>query len=373
MYEKKKLQDQLETLLQEAEVAIDGNRPWDIRVKDNRFYRRIFSQGSLGFGEAYMDGWWETDSLDQLVHRLMRARLKDRFRSLAVLMTSLKARILNCQSLQRSFAVGKKHYDISNDLFRQMLDSRMIYSCGYWKEARTLDEAQAAKLELICKKLHLQPGHKVLDIGCGWGGTARYMAENYDVEVTGITISREQAKLARENCKGLPVEIKLQDYREMQGTFDRAVSVGMFEHVGYKNYRTYFHKITELLKDEGIFLLHTIGGNTPARHTEPWLERYIFPNGMIPSAQQVCDGFEGKLVLEDWHNFGLDYDKTLLAWHDNFNAAWPRLKQDYDERFRRMWTYYLLASAGSFRSRDNQLWQVVLSRQGLPEGFYFPR
>jgi cyclopropane-fatty-acyl-phospholipid synthase len=367
------LRDQLETLLEDAEVAIDGNRPWDIRVKDSRFYRRIFSQGSLGFGETYMDGWWETESLDQLVYRLLRARLKERFRSCALLLTSLKARLLNCQSLQRSVAVGKKHYDISNDLFRQMLDSRMIYSCGYWKNARTLDEAQEAKLELICRKLHLQPGHKVLDIGCGWGGTARYMAEKYNVEVTGITISKEQAQLARENCKNLPIEIKLQDYREIQGTFDRAVSVGMFEHVGYKNYRTYFNKIAESLKADGIFLLHTIGGNKPARHTEPWIERYIFPNGMIPSAQQVCDGFERWFVLEDWHNFGLDYDKTLLAWQENFHAAWPRLKQHYDERFRRMWTYYLLASAGSFRARDNQLWQVVLSRQGLPEGFHFPR
>ena len=199
------------------------------------------------------------------------------------------------------------------------------------------------------------------------------MAENYGVEVVGITISAEQAKLAKENCRNLPVDIRVQDYRNLQGHFDRVVSIGMFEHVGYKNFRTYFKTINELLKDDGLFLLHTIGGNTPVKRTDPWIERYIFPNGMIPSSQQISSSYEGYFVLEDWHNFGPDYDKTLMAWHENFENAWPEIQANYDERFRRMWRYYLLASAGSFRARKNQLWQIVLSKQGLSDEYSFPR
>ena len=367
------LRKRIETLLSDADVAINGPRPWDIQVKNDRLYRRVFAQGSLGFGEAFMDGWWDSESLDQLITRLLKAHLDEKFRSFVLMLTALKAKLLNCQSTRRAYQVGEKHYNAGNDLFRKMLDSRMIYSCGYWEGAQTLEQAQQNKLDLTCRKLHLQAGQKVLDIGCGWGGTARYMAENYGVEVVGITISTAQAELARENCRDLPVEIRVQDYRELQGRFDRVVSIGMFEHVGYKNYPVYFSKVAELLREDGLFLLHTIGGNTPAVKTDPWIDRYIFPNGMIPSSQQICEGFEGHFVLEDWHNFGLDYDKTLLAWYRNFDRAWPELKENYPERFRRMWQYYLLASAGSFRARENQVWQVVLSKNGLPEGYVFPR
>lgn len=367
------LRKRIESLLHQADIAINGRRPWDIRVKNQRLYRRVMAQGTLGFGEAYMDGWWDTDALDQLITRLLNARLDRQFRSFVVLMAAFKAKLLNCQSVRRAYKVGEHHYDIGNDLYREMLDQRMIYSCGYWKNATDLDQAQRDKLDLTCRKLHLEKGQKVLDIGCGWGGTARFMAEEYGVEVVGVTISNAQAELARENCRGLPVDIRLQDYRQLDGRFDRIVSIGMFEHVGYKNYRTYFQKVRELLSEDGLFLLHTIGGNTPSERTDPWIDRYIFPNGMIPSSQQITSTYEGLFVLEDWHNFGPDYDLTLMAWHDNFQRAWPKLKGRYDERFRRMWTYYLLACAGSFRARENQLWQIVLSRDGLPGGYDFPR
>ena len=367
------LRKHTENMLHHADVVIDGKRSWDIQVKNNRLYRRVFAQGSLGFGEAYMDGWWDSKSPDQLITHLIHARLNKQFKSFTIFMAALKAKLLNCQSARRAYYVGEKHYNVGNDLYKRMLDSKMIYSCGYWKNAQTLDDAQKDKLELTCRKLHLEKGQKVLDIGCGWGGAACYMAENYGVEVVGITISTAQAELAKENCRDLPIEIRMQDYRTLQGSFDRIVSIGMFEHVGYKNYRTYFKKVAELLKDDGLFLLHTIGGNTPAERTDPWIDRYIFPNGMIPSAQQICTAFEGYFILGDWHNFGLDYDKTLMAWHNNFEHAWPEIQADYDERFHRMWNYYLLSSAGSFRARDNQLWQIVLSRQGLPKGYHFSR
>ncbi len=359
----------IESLLEDADVAVNGNRPWDLQVSHPEFFRRVLAYGSLGFGEAYMDGWWNAKSPDQLLTRLIRAELKEKIKSLVVFYDAARAKLVNRQNRRRAFEVGEKHYDIGNDLYREMLDDRMIYSCGYWKNADNLDKAQQNKLEMTCRKLHLEAGQQVLDIGCGWGGTARYMAEHYGVNVVGVTISVAQAEMAREHCRGLPVDIRLMDYRDLDGYFDRIVSIGMFEHVGPKNYRTYFRKASELLKDDGLFLLHTIGGNTPAERTDPWIERYIFPNGVIPSSQQITTAFEGYFVLEDWHNFGPHYDKTLMAWHENFNNAWPLLSQNYDERFRRMWNYYLISCAASFRARKNQLWQIVLSKRGLPGGW----
>ena len=367
------LRKHVESMLDRADIGLEGKRPWDIKIKNKRLFQRVLAKGSLGFGEAYVDGWWETESLDQLVTRLIKSHLDDQFKSLIVFFDLLKANFFNRQSSSRAYMVGENHYDIGNDLYRLMLDSRMIYSCGYWRNAENLEDAQRAKLELTCQKLHLEPGQKVLDVGCGWGGAARYIAENYAVEVVGITVSKEQAKLAEENCRNLPVEIRVQDYRALEGQFDRIFSIGMFEHVGYKNFRTYFKKISELLKDDGLFLLHTIGGNTPAKRTDPWIERYIFPNGVIPSSQQISASFEGYFVLEDWHNFGHDYDRTLMAWYVNFKNNWAELQGKYDERFRRMWTYYLLASAGSFRARENQLWQIVLAKEELSENYRFPR
>ena len=363
----------VEKLLARADVAINGDRPWDLQVSHPRFFQRVLAQGSLGLGEAYMDGWWQSESLDQLLYRLVSAKLDQQAGSLVLYYDALRAKLLNRQRRCRAHVVGERHYDIGNDLYRQMLDARMIYSCGYWKEAQTLEQAQEDKLQLTCSKLLLQEGQRVLDIGCGWGGTARFMAERYGVEVVGVTISSAQAEVARQRCAGLPIDIRLQDYRSVEGTFDRIVSIGMFEHVGPKNYRTYFRKVAALLKDDGLFLLHTIGGNVPSASTDPWIDRYIFPNGVIPSAGQISAGFDGLFVLEDWHNFGADYDHTLMAWQDNFNRAWPQLAQNYDERFRRMWLYYLNCAAACFRTRDNQLWQIVLSKQGIPGGWHFPR
>jgi cyclopropane-fatty-acyl-phospholipid synthase len=250
-----------------------------------------------------------------------------------------------------------------------MLDTRMIYTCAYWTKAATLDEAQENKLELTCRKLELERGMKVLDIGCGWGGFAKYAAERFGVSVTGLTVSAEQAKSARELCRGLPVEIRLLDYRQFHGQFDRVVSLGMFEHVGYKSYRVYMEKASRYLKDNGLFLLHTIGTNISSKWNDPWIDHYIFPGSLLPSIQQIGKAIEGLFVMEDWHNFGADYDKTLMAWHQNFVNHWDDLKGRYDEIFFRMWKYYLLSCAGAFRARKNQLWQIVLSKKGVPGGY----
>jgi cyclopropane-fatty-acyl-phospholipid synthase len=353
-------------LIAEAGIRFNGHQPWDIQVRNDDVYHRILTKGSLGFGEAYMDGLWECERLDELFSRLLTHNINDKIRGwsgLRLLPAVIRNRYLNPQSYRRAFQVGEHHYDTGNDVFEAMLDPSMSYSCAYWAKADTLEQAQQNKLDLICKKLELKEGEWLLDIGCGWGGLARHAAEHYGVAVTGITVSREQLRLARERCAGLPVNIELMDYRDLKGSFNKIVSVGMFEHVGPKNYPVYFDTVERLLADDGLFLLHTIGDYTTAHHTDPWIDKYIFPNGKIPSAKQIANVVEERFLIDDWHSFGFDYDRTLMAWWDNFDSAWPELKDDYDERFYRMWKYYLMSCAGLFRSRQGQLWQLVLSKR----------
>jgi len=362
----------LTALLEKADAAINGDRAWDIRVFDRDVYRRVFSSWSLGLGEAYMDGQWDCEQLDELFARLLRSDIDSAAVGLAkfrLAFEHMRHRLFNLQSKSRAFQVGEQHYDAGNDVFEAMLDSRMIYSCGYWETATDLEQAQFDKLDMICRKLKLRAGETLLDIGCGWGGLARFAAERYGVEVTGITVSKEQLALARERCKGLPVNLILQDYRDLQGQFDKIVSVGMFEHVGRKNYETYFDTVSRLLAPDGLFLLHSIGLASSSQGTDPWIDKYIFPNGKLPSATDISGAVEGRFVIEDWHNFGQDYDRTLMAWWDRFNHAWPRLQSRYNQRFYLMWKYYLLCCAGFFRSRQGQLWQLVLTHSGRTETY----
>lgn len=356
-------------LLALADVEINGSRPWDITVHDERLYKRVFAEGSLGLGEAYMDGWWDSQKLDECFAHILRARLDERIAPFSLIIPWLSAKFFNLQSKARAFQVGQKHYDIGNDVFLAMLDKRMVYTCGYWKEAQSLEEAQVAKLDLVCSKIGLKAGDRVLDIGCGWGSFLKYAAEKYGIQGVGITVSEEQKALAEELCRELPIEIRLQDYRDLNEQFDHIVSLGMFEHVGYKNYRECMSVAARCLKEEGLFLLHTIGSNYSAVKLDRWIDRYIFPNGMLPSIKQIGGALENLFVMEDWHNFGPYYDKTLVAWHRNFLQSWPKLCKKYPERFRRMWEYYLLSCAGLFRARQAQLWQIVLSKKGVQGGY----
>ena len=359
-----------EEVLDLAGVKINGPAKWDIKVLDERFYKRAITEVELGVGESYMDGWWEAECIDELTYRLVKADLQQKLRrNYKVALKLAGFYLINMQARRRAFQIGKRHYDLGNELFQNMLDKRMNYSCAYWKDAASLDEAQENKLELICKKLYLKPGMRILDIGCGWGAFMKYAAEKYNVSSVGLTVSEKQVGLGRELCKGLPVEFRLQDYRDLNEKFDRIVSVGMIEHVGYKNYREYFETAHKCLNDNGIFLLHTIGEIRSIKSIDAWTHKYIFPNGMLPSVAQLGKAIEGLFVMEDWHNFGTDYDKTLMAWYNNFNNSWSKLKDKYDERFRRMWKYFLLGSAGSFRARHNQLWQIVLSKNGIEGGY----
>ncbi|AVQ86354.1 Cyclopropane-fatty-acyl-phospholipid synthase [Plesiomonas shigelloides] len=358
-------------LLDKAGIMINGPRPFDMRIKHPDTLMRILQEGSLGLGESYMDGWWECDRLDVFFDKVLTAKLDQQLPShLKDILRIARARLFNMQTRHRAWQVGKEHYDLGNDLFNAMLDPNMQYSCAYWKDADTLADAQVAKLKMICEKLQLKPGMKVLDIGCGWGGLAAYMAKEYGVSVVGVTISKEQQQLAQKRCEGLPVQIMLQDYRDLNEEFDRIVSVGMFEHVGPKNYRTYFNVVNRCLKKDGLFLLHCIGSNTSGVKADAWISKYIFPNGCLPSIRQIADEAEGHLIMEDWHNFGADYDKTLMAWDENFVRAWDSIKDNYSPRFYRMFRYYLNACAGAFRARDIQLWQVLFSHSGLRGGVY---
>ncbi len=356
--------------LSKAGITVNGDKPWDIKIFNQSTFKRAFSGGNIAVGESYMDGWWDVEDLSTFLTKIFRVRIESVFLTAGLFWYFLKARLFNLQSIQRAKQVGKEHYDIGNDLYRAMLGPRMVYTCGYWKNAQTLAEAQDAKLDLVCQKIGLKKGDRVLDIGGGWGSFAKFAAEKYGADVVAITISEEQAKLGRELTKGLSVEIRVQDYRDVDEKFDHIVSIGMFEHVGYKNYRAFMKKVHGLLKDDGLFLLHTIGNNKSVFATEPWLGKYIFPNGMLPSVSQIGKSIENIFVMEDWHNFGTDYDKTLMEWYKNFDTHWDEIKKDtYDECFYRMWKFYLLSSAAAFRSRKIQLWQIVLSKKGIEGGY----
>jgi cyclopropane-fatty-acyl-phospholipid synthase len=366
-------------LLGRADIRIGGERPWDMRLHDAAALDRALAEGNLGLGEAYMAGAWDCDRLDMLFDRLLRAHLDREVHPARLAWRALQARLFNRQTRRRAWQVGRAHYDLGNAFYAAMLDPRMTYSCGWWQDgASDLAHAQEAKLDLACRKLGLRPGMRLLDIGCGWGSLMGYAAEHYGVRCIGVTVSREQVGYAQARYAGLPLEFRLQDYRELDadalgGPVDRIASIGMFEHVGHRNHRAFMQVARRCLADDGLFLLHSIGKNRRASTLDPWTERHIFPNGDLPSLGQVGDALDGLFVCEDLHDFGADYDPTLMAWHANFEAAWPRFAGELGETFRRKWRYYLLSCAGAFRARELQLWQWVLSKEGVRGGWRRPQ
>jgi len=365
-----KAESTIRGLLELADIAINGEHDYDLRVNSPYFYQRLLSGGALGLGETYMDGLWDCEALDVLIYRILRADLEHSISPFKLLWPVLWSKLVNLQSKGRAFNIGERHYDIGNDMYQRMLDPRMTYTCGYWKDADNLSDAQEAKLDLVCRKIGLEPGMRVLDIGCGWGSFAGFAAERYAADVVGVTVSKEQIALAQARYKGLSVDLRWQDYRDLRDRFDRIVSLGMFEHVGPKNYRTYMQVVNHCLVDDGLFLLHTIGTNTRKTAVDPWTDKYIFPGGVLPVAEQIDRASCGLFIMEDWHNFGADYDPTLMAWMANVDAHRGELRGlGYDERFYRMWRYFLLSSAGSARARRNQLWQIVYSKHGRDDGY----
>jgi cyclopropane-fatty-acyl-phospholipid synthase len=354
-----------------ADIEIGGSRPWDIRIHQERFYQRVMAQGSLGLGEAYMDGDWECEALDQFFDRVIGHRLSDRLGfTLPLALLVAVSRFQNRQTMKRARQAADVHYDLPVDIFEATFDTRLTGSCGYWQNAATLDEAQDAKLDLICRKIGLQRGDTVLDIGCGWGSFLGYAAEHYGADCLGVTVSPVQAEYAKRRYAGLPVKPLLQDYRDYAGPkADHLVSMGMFEHVGAKNYRTYFECARRYMKEDGLFLLHTIWENERYPTIDTWQNKYIFPNGDLPSVGEIATAVEGLFVVEDVHNFGVYYDKTLMAWNEKFQSHRSEMVSKHGERFCRMWEYYLMQSAGAFRCRHISVGQFVLSPHGLRGGY----
>ncbi len=365
-FEPKRARDVCVELLAAGGITVDGPEPWDVTIHDERVWSRILRDGTLGAGEAYVEGWWDSRALDQTIHRLQRIKAVDVLRdNWMIVPRLLKARVLNLQTVRRAIGNGQHHYDIGNDLYEAMLDRSMLYTCALWSTgARTLEAAQEAKLELVCRKIGLCPGMRVLDLGCGWGGFAAYAAERHRAEVVGLTVSHEQVRFAKQRYAHLPVDIRLGDYRDVSGRYDAVVSIGLMEHVGPKNYRSYMELVDRCLASGGVAFVHTIGGNRARARIDPWFDKYIFPNSALPSLAQLVTAMEGVFIPEDVHNIGEDYDPTLMAWFKRFDAAWPTLRARYGEKFYRMWKFYLLASAGSFRARAQQLFQIVMTRRG---------
>lgn len=371
-----RLEDKVSELLKNAGIAINGSNSYDIHIHDERLFKRLKYQTSLGAGEAYMEGWWDCESLDQLFERLCRHELSNDINNKStVLIKVLMNTFVNMQTHVRSLVVAENHYNLGNELYEKMLGPTMAYTCAYWKGAETLDQAQINKFDLVCRKLELMPGDKVLDLGCGWGTFAKYAAEKYGCEVTAVNISLEQVRYAQEANKGLPVKIYLSDYRDSHvynpkgEKFDKVASIGLCEHVGIKNYKYFMQVVRTNLKEDGLFLLHTIGKNYSSSFIDPWISKYIFPNSVLPSIKYLGEAAENLFILEDLHNFGSDYDKTLIAWNNNFKHHWDEIKSKYDEKFYRLWNYYLLSCAGAFRARSMQLWQMVLSPKGVNGGY----
>src|SRR3989344_5043970 len=374
---KNKYQNIAKKLLKAAGIVINGTKPWDIQIHNNKLYKRFFFQGTLGLGEAYMDGWWDVKKLDEFFNRIFKANINEKVPiNLQVVLGIFRTSLFNLQTKIRSLKIAKVHYDLGNEFYMSFLDPYNQYTCGYYKNTTDLNTAQVQKLELICRKLKLVPSDKVLDIGCGWGGFAKFASQKYGCEVTGITISDEQLKYAKAFTRGLKVNIKKLDYRNLTGSFDKILICGMIEHVGHKNYRKIAKIVHKCLKDNGLFLLHTIGTNVTTNYTDPWIGKYIFPNSALPSQKRITQAFENLFVMEDWHNFGAYYHPTLTAWFKNFDHNWNKIKLQIrktekmpEERFYRVWKYYLLSCAGAFKSRNLQLWQIVFSKKGVPQGY----
>jgi len=369
----------LAELLKEADIHINGDRAGDISIYNNQLPERIFREGSLGIGESYMDKWWDSTKLDITLTKAHRADLDKKilkhWRIWPVLFSTMIENIITNPQKKKAFEIGKKHYDVGNELYSRMLDKRMVYSCGYWKSARTLDKAQEAKLELCCKKLGLKKGDKVLDIGCGWGSFLFYAEKRYKIKGVGLTVSKEQKK----HCDSIDrknITVLLTDYRTMHEKFDHIISIGMFEHVGWKNYPSYMSVVDRCLKPGGKFLLHTIGQDKASISVNPWIHKYIFPHGHLPALRQIKNAAQGKLHIWDVHEIGKDYDPTLMSWFANFDKHWKEIRKKhpkYDEKFYRMWKFYLLSCAAGFRTEKLRVWQILLSKENKPARYKIVR
>ncbi len=359
--------------LEPAGIRFNESGELNIQVNNAQFYRRAALLGSLGFGESYADGQWECDHLDKVIARILLYSVNRS--GLAHIGIQLRSMLFNRQSVLRSKRVARQHYDVDTTIFELMLDPYLQYTCGYFANTDNLDQAQIDKMAMIIQKLCLKPGDSLLDIGCGWGGFARFAAENFGIKVSGLSISQSQLAYARTLCKGFDCEFKYGDYRHLHEIYPQkfnAISIiGVTEHIGYKNFKNLYKVMRSRLQEGGLALQHSITRMKSTVHVEPFIDRYIFPGGMVPSVEQLAHSMAGEFVLEDVHNFGADYDQTLMAWDQNMKLAQAKIEAmpGFGQRFYRIWSYYLQSCAALFRVRQAQVMQYVLSPQGVPGGY----
>eukprot|EP00928_Gymnodinium_smaydae_P010979 TRINITY_DN14121_c0_g5_i1.p1 TRINITY_DN14121_c0_g5~~TRINITY_DN14121_c0_g5_i1.p1 ORF type:complete len:417 (-),score=86.53 TRINITY_DN14121_c0_g5_i1:242-1492(-) len=348
-----------------------------IEVVDSSAWYDIITKGNFGIAEGYMHGKLKVDPLPFFLSVLNGTSVGTRRKEhadvlgwvmgLVALPTDLLGLVTNQQTKDRSRRVTEQHYDAGNDLYERMLGPSMSYTCAYWKGAENLDQAQENKFDLIRRKLELAPGMKVADLGMGWGTAAEHMHKQAGVNVTGVSLSKEQVKWAQQNLAKPGLQFIWSDFRDhcedpkYMGYYDRVYSIGMMEHVGYKNYQTFFKCIKNLLKPDGLAVVHTIGEPDFVSAGDPFLEKYIFPGVVIPALSKVTPAFENDFILEDFQNFGHDYSRTLAAWSENSKAFFKENPTAYSLEFQRMWDYYLKMCEALFELRINQLWHFVLS------------
>lgn len=353
----------------------DGQgRPVTVRLHDESLVRRILLNPDLGIGEGYMEGSFTIDDDDLHGFLALAVRNSQNAWRHPLHRFLWKLRYLSRVARQYNPAGRARrrvahHYDLSGELYDLFLDSDKQYSCAYFRSPDdTLEQAQAQKKAHIAGKLRIEPGMRVLDIGCGWGGLALTLARDYGARVLGVTLSEEQHEVANERARaaglGNRAQFRLMDYREVEGTFDRVVSVGMFEHVGAPHYREYFRTVREKLTEDGIALIHTIGRSTPPGANSPWIEKYIFPGGYIPALSEIMTAVEKEdFISQDIEVWRLHYAQTLRHWHDRFVANEERVREIYDDRFCRMWRYYLVACEQTFRCNRQVVFQLQLARK----------
>ncbi len=345
-----------------------------MRLTDRKLYRTLVFNAELAAGEAYMDGtmrFEEGSTLRDFLTLFSINRLSLGSYPIQKVLRAIKMRFRKRQQSNRKGQAQQNvahHYDLGNDFYKLFLDDNMLYSCAYFREpGETLEQAQRNKLRLLASKLGLKPGIKVLDIGCGWGDLALYLAALEDVEVLGVTLSKEQQALATQRAEKARlagrVRFELKDYRDVEGPFDRIVSVGMFEHVGVHHYDEFFRKLNALMPDDGLAVLHSIGHMSPPGMASPWLRKYIFPGAYSPALSEVFEVVErNSLWVTDLEFLRVHYATTLAHWTQRFEANRDKVIALYDERFARMWEFYLISAEMMFRTGSQLVFHMQLSR-----------
>lgn len=346
--------------------TISTNNNPDIIVNNNNFYTKLLKHGEIGLGESYVDKDWDSNNLEETLYNLIinqkkieNAIIKNSPNLIIKKLLDIPSDIFSTDNTKNDI---KFHYDIGNKLYENMLGKSMLYSCAYfYKQGLSLDEAQYAKLDLIAKKLNLKEGMRVLDIGCGFGTAAIYLSKKFNVNILGISLSKEQINYFNSIYTGTQVQVIYKDYRELtrehNNSYDCIYSIGMFEHIGINNHIDYYNKCFKLLKTNGTMLIHTIVSNKRLYSHNSWITKYIFPGAELPHISDFTKKYTDNWLLQDLQCIGKSYSKTLLAWKKNINDS--SVFNNYDDKFKRTWNYYLLLCSAAFRAREITVFQLV--------------